>query len=97
MIILVDLSKCIANFKMLLVIVHPMFLAAVNGKSAVRAVKVDMSRCLGTALGLGIFVLGGDSRNLGLLVIGVWAVGMLSHEGRSTSELRDGRLGEWVE
>src|SRR6478609_4219676 len=88
MVILVDLSECIANLQVVLVVVHPMLLGAVNGEATVWALEVNVRRShvAGT---LWLLACWRHSRHLGGMVLRVRAVCMLPHKGSSTAEFGD--------
>lgn len=93
MIILVDLSEGIANLEMLLVMIHPVLLAAVDRDAAVGAFEVDLARFHITSLRLLAF---GARRQFGRFMVRVRAISILAHEGGSSSELGDWGVGEGV-
>jgi hypothetical protein len=73
-VVLVDLAQGIANLQVSLIVVGPVFLAAVHRDAAVGALKVDVSwRHWST-----------------MLVVRMWASGMLSNEGSAAPN-----LGNW--
>jgi hypothetical protein len=89
-VILVDLSEGIANLQVILIVVHPMLLAAVHGKPAIRTLKIDVSRWHRSFLSTCILGLRYNSWKLCGLVIGMRAVCMLPHESGTAAE-----LGHW--
>lgn len=87
MIVFVDLAQSIANFQMLLVMVHPMLLAAVYGNAAVRALEINLRG--GHVTGCGLLALG-NCRHLGRLVVWMGAAGMLTHKCGAASKFGHG-------
>ena len=94
MVIFVDLSQSVADLKMLLVVVHPMLLAAVYRDATVGALEINMLRGLGARLGID---LAAGLRELSWAVAVVRAAGVLFYEGRALADLGNGRVGERVE
>lgn len=95
-VVLVDLSDCLADFQVCLEIIHPVALVAVNRDPAVRTLKVRMCRGLLRLLmmlmdmlcTLAVFrVMRGHGQSC-LLVARVRAEGVLLDEGSSLSDRR---------
>jgi hypothetical protein len=91
MIILVDLLQAVAYFKMSLVVVHPMLLAAVRGDATVGTLETDVRGSLSCrSCRLSPFWVIGVESDSGLSVCWVWAVCVLLHEGRAAAYLGRG-------
>lgn len=96
-VILVDLAKRITDLKVSLEVIHPVALGAVDWDTAVGAFEMRMSRgaCVGSFFsGLGVI---GRGRGTGLLVVWVWAEGVLLDVLCASADVWRGRVGERVE
>ena len=90
----VDLTQRVADLEMGFVVVDEMVLAAGDGDAAVRAFVSDVGGWLVCACGFpGLEVVWGG-RGARLLVVRMWAVGVLLDEGGPSSNQRRGRVGK---
>lgn len=96
-VILIDLTERVTHFKVLLVMVHPVLFAAVDRHTAVRALKSNMGRRHIACRLCRFLSFASHSRQLGRLVIGVWAVCMLLHKSCATTKFGNRRVGKGVE
>ena len=98
MVVLVDLPQGVTYFQVGLVVVCPMFLAAVHRNAAIGALEVNMRRgpIPGFRVGVGMGI-SSVRWQAGRSVVRVGAVGMLSYESGATADLRNRRVREGVE
>ena len=96
-VILVDLAEHVADLKMAGVIVREVLGAAGDGDAAVGTFMADMGWGHAAVGGLVLFGIDGRGGSPGRLVRRVRTVGVLSHEGGATADLRGGGVGEGVE
>lgn len=96
-VILVDLAEHVADLEMAGVIVREVLGAAGDGDAAVGTLVADMGWGHAIVGGLVLFGIDGRGGGPGRLVRRVRTVGVLSHEGGATADLRGGGVGEGVE
>jgi hypothetical protein len=89
-VILIGLAQEIAHFQVRLIVVRPVFLATVDWNAAVGALEVYVGRrCAALRIFTG-FEITRIVRGPSGFVVGVRAIGMLSHKSRTLSDLWDG-------
>lgn len=96
-VVLVDLTKSVADFQVLLIVLCPVLFATCYRNTTVRALKVDVCWWGGAS---GLLCACSSFRivdEASLLVITVWTPCILSHESSAFSDLWRWRLGELVE